>query len=419
LVNCISDAVDLINHRIIRHHKRVAYIALSIARELSFSEDKMSDLMLSGLLHDIGAFAATQTENSDLLRFDVEKPHGHAISGALLLQQFKQFSSIASIIHFHHVAWDHGNGSCFQEHEVPILSHVIHLADRIDILMKQDINILDQIPEILANIKSKTGSLFHPDLVDGFFELSKKESFWLDVTSPQIKEILAEIHTLPTIRVSSDELTTIANLIGHIIDFRSPFTATHSSGVAATAYVLGDLFGMTPHQLNLIKIAGFLHDIGKLAVPREILEKPAPLTETEFNVVKKHAYYTKRILDNVTFLSQASEWASSHHEHLSGSGYPFHYSEHRLDLGSRIIAVADIFTALLENRPYRLGMQKNTVIEILQKCVVDDICDHSVVGLLLKHFDQINDHRIQAQQQATIAYKEFWEKTTLAYRKEH
>src|SRR5208337_2538002 len=102
-------------------------------------------------------------------------------------------------------------------------------------------------------------------------------------------------------------------------------------------------------------IAGLLHDIGKLSVPEDILEKPAPLDCSEVNKIKAHSFMTHRILENIGSLDKITQWASLHHERLNGTGYPYHYGKEKLPVGARIIAVADVFTALTENRPYRKG----------------------------------------------------------------
>ena len=230
----------------------------------------------------------------------------------------------------------------------------------------------------------------------------------MDIVSPNIKKNIATVHPLTSVNISTEKILNVSNFISHLIDFRSRFTATHSSGVAACAAKLGELVGMSEQDINHLKIAGFLHDLGKMAVPKEILEKAAPLTHKEFNIIRQHSYLTKRILDNVRFSRDVNHWASFHHEHLDQSGYPFHYGAEHLDLGARIIAVADIFTALLEDRPYRKGMQQAEVTTILKKAVEDLVLDQGIVDHLLFNFAEINEIRNQVQENAIQAYQDFW-----------
>lgn len=408
LVNCLSDAIDLINPNIIEHHKRVAYISHRLGEELELGKEEERNLFLSALLHDIGAVACNTTDNNQLLSFDIDNPHFHSLVGYFLLKKFQVFSSVADAVRGHHVKWDNGNGSQFRDQPVPFISHLIHLADRVDILVHKEENILDQVGTIRENIEKNAGNRFHPDSVNAFLNISKKESFWLDLTSPFIKEIVADFGVLPTIETSFNDLLVIAILISHIIDFRSPFTATHSSGVAVAAQQLALLFEQPAEEILLIKIAGYLHDIGKLSVSKDILEKPDALTPKEFNVIKKHAYHTGQVLNNLSFLKGVGYWASSHHEHLDGTGYPFHYNTDTLDTGARILAVADVFTALTEDRPYRRGLEKDDVISILKESADKLLLDKVVVNVLIEHFEAINSHRINVQQEATQTYRDFW-----------
>lgn len=408
IVNCLSEAVDLINPSIMSHHKRVAYIASKIALAMDFKQVDYNNVFIASSLHDIGAIAYTIEEQAELVKYEVYKPHKHSILGYLLLKESMLFSSTASIIRFHHVPWGKGNGSEFNGESVPIESHIIHLADRIDILIDRNSNILDQTDYIRNKINTSKNTYFHPKMVERFLEISVCESFWLDITSPQLISILQKMTTLPAIIADFSQLRRIATLFSHIIDFRSKFTATHSRGVAVVSETLARLSGIPDITSKLIGIAGFMHDIGKLAVPNEILDKESPLTQTEFNIIKRHSYYTQQVLNNIDLAKELSHWASSHHEKLDGSGYPFHYKEGELDAGCRILAVADIFTALTEDRPYRKGMAKDEVKIILQKLVSQSAIDSYFVAQMDLHYDEINNRRIESQKKASEEYHEFW-----------
>ena len=199
----------------------------------------------------------------------------------------------------------------------------------------------------------------------------------------------------------------MSKLFSYIIDFRSRFTATHSSGVAASSEALSRLVGFSERECRMMRIAGHLHDLGKLAVPAEILEKPAKLTEDEFNIIRSHTFYTYRILEPIGDLDVINTWGSFHHERLDGSGYPFHHKAQDLSLGSRIMAVADVFTAITEDRPYRKEMPSERALQVLQQMADSSALDSNIVSLLRVHFDEINSSRIAAQAGASKEYQEF------------
>ncbi|MBO7375941.1 MAG: HD domain-containing protein, partial [Clostridia bacterium] len=170
----------------------------------------------------------------------------------------------------------------------------------------------------------------------------------------------------------------------------------HSAGVAASATALARFAGMSEDECKMMKIAGHLHDIGKLKVPRAILEKPEKLTEEEFNIIKEHPYYTRLNTMNVEGFEKISQWAGFHHEKLNGKGYPFHLSAADLDTGARIMAVADIFSAITEVRPYRAGMSKDAAFGVLNENVKSGGIDGELVAFLGEHYEEIDRLREEA-----------------------
>jgi HD-GYP domain-containing protein (c-di-GMP phosphodiesterase class II) len=196
----------------------------------------------------------------------------------------------------------------------------------------------------------------------------------------------------------------LSRLFARIIDFRSPFTATHSSGVAACAETLAQLARRPQRECAQLRIAGLLHDLGKLAVPTEILEKPGPLSRRERSIVRCHTYYTYRTLSTIRELGEIAAWSGYHHERLDGSGYPFHKSGADIPLGARIVAVADVFTAIAEDRPYRQGMTDPRIREVLTAMVGRSSLDRELVELTLMNFSGMGEARRAAQQQAVAEY---------------
>ncbi len=402
---CLSNAMDLVSPSVVDHHKRVAYIASSIAAEMGLSEEKQEDLIMAGLLHDIGAISLK--DRLDALNFELESS-AHAELGYRLIRTFPTFSNIASLIRFHHLLWDYGNGSSFkEEYPIPMICHILHLADRIAVLINRKDEILRQAKGIIEQIRGGSGEKFMPVLVDSFISLAQKEYFWFDAVSSSISQILTRRTRLATIELDLEGLINLSRLFGKIIDFRSRFTATHSSGVAAAAEALARLAGLTKLECDMMKIAGYLHDLGKLAVPAEILEKPGKLTWKENNIIKNHTYYTYRIIETVRNLDVINMWASFHHERLDGKGYPFHHKGKDIPLGSRIMAVADVFTAVTEDRPYRPGMSKGNALHTLQQMAKNSALDPGLVSILISNYDGINAIRRAAQAAESKEYKEF------------
>jgi len=132
----------------------------------------------------------------------------------------------------------------------------------------------------------------------------------------------------------------------------------------------------------MVEIAALLHDLGKLGVPDEILEKPGRLNAQETTVMHRHSYDTYRILRHIEGLEEIAEWAGNHHETLLGNGYPFQHQEEKLSLETRVIIVADIFQALAQERPYRSSMKAEDVMQILHEMAADGRIDDKLVAIV-------------------------------------
>jgi HD-GYP domain-containing protein (c-di-GMP phosphodiesterase class II) len=144
-------------------------------------------------------------------------------------------------------------------------------------------------------------------------------------------------------------------------------------------------FGET--ALAEVEVAGLMHDIGKLCVPDEIVEKPARLTSAEFAVMERHSFETYQILRHVPGLERVAEWAAFHHETLDGSGYPFRRSAETLSPEARVVAVADIFQALAQARPYRSAQGLDEISRILDECALRGMLDQDIVALARDDLD--------------------------------
>jgi putative nucleotidyltransferase with HDIG domain len=134
---------------------------------------------------------------------------------------------------------------------------------------------------------------------------------------------------------------------------KDDYTAEHTRGVALRAVQVGEELGLAPVRLRELAIGGLLHDVGKLAVPNEILQKPGALTDDEFDVIKRHPDMGADLVRELGFSAQVGKLVRDHHERLDGSGYPRGLGAPDLDIETRILALCDVFDALLSKRVYR------------------------------------------------------------------
>lgn len=248
--------------------------------------------------------------------------------------------------------------------------------------------------------------------MDAFLELALEEALWLQLVSPMLCHCLRHRFPLPEHRLNCEEIMAIARLFCDVVDFKSPSTSVHSLGVSATAKALAEFLSLPREEVKLIKIAGYFHDLGKLAVPRELLEKNDKLTEEERDIVKAHPYYTYDILSNIRGFQTLSQVASFHHERLDGSGYPFRLRGDEIPLGARILAVADVFSATREHRPYRAVMPKDEILKMLREEVKEGKLDPDVVQALIDHYEELEARFLDTQFVAMQRHTNIWRKLT-------
>jgi HD-GYP domain-containing protein (c-di-GMP phosphodiesterase class II) len=383
----LSDALDLVGITHIRHGKRVAFIAAECGKHLGWSGQRMDDLFEAAILHDIGV--AKTIVHSRLAQFEWENEADHCRIGSDLLKTCPLLVNLAPIVHHHHTHW-----SEIKEIDLPsetkIIANCIYMADRVDVLTLSSkfdqSNILLSKESIREQILQKRGDWFADELVDAFMTISESEAFWFSLENEHVDGYAKTWVSETQIQeMEFDELRSIMLIFSYVVDAKSPFTKAHSDGVAKLARYLGTVFELSVDRCEMLELAGLLHDIGKLRLPDELLEKPEKLTSDEYTLVQRHSFDTYNILKNIRGLEKITQWASQHHERVDGSGYPYHMVKSSISLEARIVAVADVFQALAQNRPYRKSLNPDKIMEILNGQVANGKLDREIVNCVDQH----------------------------------
>lgn len=387
LLLSLSEAIDLAAPEISSHQLRVAYVAWRLACAAGLGSAEAERLLIAGLLHDIGALEESEkVALHDGRTNDVEH---HCIRGEALLHISPLLAPTAPLVRYHHRAWRDWPDAKINDPDT-FGAQILLLADAVERLIQRDTYILHQDEAICDRIDGFGSDWVHPDLLYLFHEVARREDFWLDLTSNRLYSLLLRCGPFRNEEIGLREICPLSLLFRYVIDYRSRFTAAHSSGVAVSAAALGRIFGLTSSEVNMLRIAGNLHDLGKLSVPNAILDKAGPLNHAERALMRQHTHVTYTILSSVGGMPLITEWASFHHERLDGAGYPFHLNAARLDTGARVLAIADVFAALTEERPYRQGLGFQPVKEILTKMAREGALDGRLVQVLIENYGEIN-----------------------------
>jgi HD-GYP domain-containing protein (c-di-GMP phosphodiesterase class II) len=402
LVYGLSSALDLVSKPLVNHHRQVFGFALKIADAIGVDDGLKRDIGIAALLHDIGVVAFNDGID---LEFDDAAINHHAELGYRLIRDFAPFRPAAEMVRRHHFTWN-----TLRKEDLPygirLGSSIVHLADRIAQGIDRDHCALGQSEEIRRRIGQSPPGFFMPGVVEAFVEESGKEFFWLDANFASISPLSAGCPlSASDLELDLAGLKELSAVFSRIIDYRSRHTATHSLSVARISDALAGMLGFNEEDCGRVHVAGSLHDLGKLALPPSILDKPGALDLAERNLVKSHAYHTYRILREIEGLGDIDRWAGCHHEALDGSGYPFRLSGSQIPLGARIVAVADTFAALSEHRPYRAAMPREACLRIMRGRALDNKLDPQLVGLVVKHYGDFHELAASAQREGLLEYQ--------------
>jgi HD-GYP domain-containing protein (c-di-GMP phosphodiesterase class II) len=386
IVFSLSRALDLVGVDDMHHGKRVAFMAHACAQFLDLDEHHLNSLMQAAMLHDCGV-SNTQVHQSLVNELDWQGSQVHCKVGESLLDSCPPFKALAPVIAYHHTHWDKLKNLDISS-KVKRDSNLIFLVDRVDALIFQQ-----HVPEPIMNrieirkkIQALSGTLFDPVLVDSFMQASELSAFWLTLEPEPLTDMLRDwVKQGNQQTINFEELRAIAQIFARIVDAKSPFTSEHSHGVARLARQLGIWDGQPQVIINKLELAGLLHDLGKLRIPDEILEKPGALNEREFAIMQGHSFESHHILKEIDNLQDVALWCSQHHEKINGKGYPFCNKGNEISRPARILAVADVFQALAQNRPYRTSLNLTQILSIMDNMISDGKLEPAIVQLIHEH----------------------------------
>jgi putative nucleotidyltransferase with HDIG domain len=329
----------------------------------------------------IAKIAATQhANNRDLIELRCDR-------GAVIIRKLGLGNRVAVGVRHLDEHWDGGGyPSGFKAREIPIISRLLGIAQHLDAFC------MAQGPQAaMDTLVERSGRWFDPDLVAAAVSLDKSRKLWSNCLSRDpIEETRAAILQLNPERqtqLSALDIDAICETFADVVDAKSPFTYRHSVGVMDAAIAIGNVLGLTAERLQLLRRAALLHDVGKLSISNTILDKPTRLTDEELAIIKFHPGVSAEILGHIAAFGEIAIVAGEHHEKLDGSGYPNGLHKADLSLESRLLAVADIYGALSEKRPYREALMPAQITAIMDRDIplkLDGMCYEALRSVMVE-----------------------------------
>jgi putative two-component system response regulator len=301
---------------------------------------------------------------------------------------------------------------------LPTTSEIIKATNGLDALnivnkTNVDLTLLDvMMPEmdgyeVCRQLKASEATRLIPvvlltDLDDRESKIKGIESDADDfITKPPNKmELLARTKSLIKLKRLNDKLASIENVLFSLaktVEAKDEYTQGHVERVSKLAIALGKKMGLSEREMESLRYGGILHDIGKIGIPKDILNKRGPLSDEEWKVMKNHPVAGYNIcLPLKKNLGSALEIIRHHHEKLDGSGYPDGIKDEEISTAARIMAVVDIYDALVTDRPYRKGMPLEKAVGILKQEADNKKLDPAVVNYLIEFVE--DEQRVDTAQ---------------------
>lgn len=374
----MSQAFDYVEKELVgvtvNHGKRVACMCVAMGTEKGLTKEQIADLAAYAMLHDnalteyiLEEYKKGGKKNKKVL---------HCVYGEENMKKFPMFQLVEGAILYHHENADGSGyfGKCAED--TPVFARWIHLGDMVDSIWKLDTFSEEKYESIVGYITKNSGRLFSKEDVQLFLNAMPKDKIIRLQNSTIDDEVKKRIPFIEK-DFSMEEQKEMGRVFAKIIDYKSAFTAGHSQGLAEKAEKMGQYYGFSCEKCANLYIAGTLHDIGKLAIDANILEKAGKLTEEEYREIQNHAKITYEILRQIHGFEEITSWASKHHEKLDGTGYPFGYTKDRMSKEDRLLACLDIYQALTEERPYKPSKTHGQVMEML--AYLGDTIDQGIV----------------------------------------
>jgi len=304
--------------------------------------------------------------------FEIRCARSAAIARALGMSE-----ATAQAVHLMDEHWDGGgHPQGISGERIPIAARIIGLAQVVEIFWG-----VAGPDRALEMATQRRGRWFDPELVDCLQAISSP-ALWASLESPDLNATVAAAEPAErAIDATDARLDQIATAFAWVIDAKSSFTFEHSDRVSSIALGMARHLGFTGAAQTRLRRAALLHDIGKLAVPNAILDKPGRLTSAEWAIVKQHPEHTLNVLRRVPIFEELAEDAANHHERLDGRGYFRGLRAEQLMPTARVLAVADVADALMSARPYRAAMPRDEVLALIRQGRSTEFCPDCVDAL--------------------------------------
>lgn len=354
--------LSVIDKKEVEHSNRMAYYMLRFARSMHLAPAMVNKLVLGAYFSNIGKF--------------LKKSGDYIIDGYLFLKNYSPLSNVSKMILYQRDGFNQPLISSSRRNGL-----FIHLWDRFDTIYMEERNFKRAL-EILGMESGYYNEDRFQKLLDYFSTVDMEYIINSKIYLQEVRDFFLKQDFFKHASIK------MVAMLARIFEVYNDTTLFHSQMTALIAWMLSIDLNLDKERGYKIYTAGLVHDLGKVFIPIEIIEKPGKLTDSEYEVMKTHVSYTKKLLD-FHLASDIVEISYRHHERLNGSGYPNHIEKKNMTIDQMILQVADVASALIARRSYKEPMPKEKVIAILLDNVEKNLLSKDVVDAFIKNADVI------------------------------
>ncbi|MDD3368126.1 MAG: HD domain-containing protein [Lachnospiraceae bacterium] len=388
----LRDTLKLIDPRPVDHGYRVAYIIYKMFRlRGGFEEFELADYVMLATFHDLGAY---KTENlNDMLRYEAKVFMPHSIYGYLF---YKYMCPVPDgdwpkTYLYHHMDYNQLQAMPFKYKK---LVAYLNIAERMDIYNtalgdKFDYTMFQKHADIRISGEG----------LDFFYRAEKKDHILENLRNGNFHEELDQITQF--LVFTNEYKTGYLEMLMYFLGFRSPTAVVDAVTCIHISLQIGRQMNLSEKELDILKYAAMVHDIGMLAIPKEIIDAPRKLSAEEVRLLRTHVERTEKLLRG-RMSDEVVDIALAHHERSDGSGYPKGLRSASMNLQQSILQVADTVAGLVNDRSYRTPHSKNEVISILQEEVKRGKYSKAIVNVFCDRYDEIME-TVKAESENVLA----------------
>ena len=375
----MRDIMKLIHPRLIEHGSRVAYMVYLMLREKNRYEPfELADIVMVATMHDIGAYMTEEGRINDMLRYESRDSMAHSIYGYLFFKYLSPVPDLSRAIMYHHMDYEQLKAV---DYEFKDVAAYINIAEKMDIYSTSMGSQFD-----LYMFEKQAGTKLSADGLALFYQIEGKYNVFDKIKSGEYKQELDKIADYMIF--NNEDKKKFLEMLGYCLGFRSKNMVVDNITTICVCEDLAEEMMLSGAEREILYYGALIHDIGMLAIPREIIEAPRKLEPEEVQTLRTHVEIAEKALKD-KMQSEVFDIALAHHERCDGSGYPHRLQDTQMNMPQKILQVADVVTALVNPRSYRKDMPKEKVIAILNEEASKNRLKKTVVTTFVKSYDRI------------------------------